>query len=190
MIIEVVDVVDETLGLSERSEVRLRNPEIAATMSLWDPMPVGAENWANPKARLIRVLESLARRTSKTAGSIVPVPIQRYALDTLAAIDDEAAEEGYPPPSEVAKRNAGRVLAWLAKAHSRDLDVYPTEDAEVAVDVAGAKGCGVLVLFGSAGGATCFVTMNGDNRRARYKDGGRLPDAFLKEAMAELEARA
>ena len=107
------------------------------------------------------------------------------AQAALSRIDDESREEGFPLSSAVAKAAAGRLLEQLARRFRREYDVYPTRDREIAVETGGDR-CRVLILIDSAGGATCFVTIDGRNRRARYDEVARLPDAFVVEAMGDL----
>lgn len=112
--------------------------------------------------------------------------LPRSALDQLEEIDEAAAEEGYEPCSAVAKRNARRILLDAYREQPHDYDVYPTEHRQVAV-LAQKDGRSVLVLCESDGGAACFVTIAGTNRRSRYDDAAALPDAFLLEALRELK---
>ena len=69
----------------------------------------------------------------------------------------------------------------------RRFEVYPTPDAEVAIDAPGCHGRSVLMSCDSEGGALCLVNMNGERRRARYSTAEALPDGFLREALADLE---
>jgi hypothetical protein len=109
-------------------------------------------------------------------------------INGIRLIDLVAAEEGYEAPSEVARRNAERLLRGLYSRYPRHYDVYPTADRQVAIDVAGGVGRGVLFLLESDGGGACFVTIDGRNRRSRYEDASLLPDQFSIEAMRDLEA--
>jgi len=111
----------------------------------------------------------------------------RHAREALSRLDEESREEGFEPCSAVAKTTAARLLGGLFRWFPRDYEVYPTSHREVAVEAPGTPGRGVLVLCDSGGGATCFVTIDGKNRRARYDDASRLPDLFVIEAMRELE---
>ena len=104
----------------------------------------------------------------------------------LSRIDDEAATEGFDPPSAMAKAQATQLVEALSRRFPRHYDVYPTADREIAIDARGGPGRGVLVLVDSGGGASCFVTINGRNRRARYDDASCLPDSFINEALSDL----
>ena len=100
----------------------------------------------------------------------------------------EAREEGYPIPSDTALENAERLLNAMYRISPRRFEVYPTPDGEVAIDAPGGHNRSVLILCDSQGGALCLVNMNGDHRRARYSNSHRLPDGFVREALADLES--
>ena len=101
---------------------------------------------------------------------------------------EEAAEDGFRPPSGLAVDNARRLLKSLFQAFPRRYEVYPTPDAEVAIDAHGGPGASVIVLCESDGGALCLVNIGDCQRRARYSAADTLPDGFVKEALLELQA--
>ena len=109
------------------------------------------------------------------------------ALSDLDGVRQEACEDGFPAPSDTAAENARRLLHDMYRILPRRLEIYPTPDGEVALDVPGGPGRSVLLLCASDGGALCSVNMNGAHRRARYSDARELPDGFLRDALAELE---
>ena len=108
------------------------------------------------------------------------------ALGDLRNATDEASEEAFPFPSDVALANADRLLREMHRISPRRYEVYPTPDGEIAIDAPGEHGRSVLLLCNPEGGALCLVNMNGDHRRARYVTTERLPDRFLRDALAEL----
>ena len=110
------------------------------------------------------------------------------ALSDLRESRSEAQEEGYPIPSDVALENAGRLLKAMYRISPRRYEVYPTPDGEIAIDTPGGYNRSALLLCDSEGGALCLVNINGNHRRARYSDSDRLPDGFVREALAELES--
>ena len=114
-------------------------------------------------------------------------PDLRDALRDLDEAKDEARVEGFPAPSDTALGNARRLLRAMYRILPRRFEVYPMPDAEIAIDIPGGPGRSVLLLCGSDGGALCLVNMNGAHRRARYSDPRRLPDGFVRDALAELE---
>lgn len=109
-------------------------------------------------------------------------------LNDLWESSDEAREEGYPIPSETALNNAERLLKGLYITSPRHFEVYPTPDGEIAIDAPGGYNRSVLLLCDSRGGALCLVNINGNHRRARYSSSEKLPDGFIREALADLEA--
>ncbi len=110
-----------------------------------------------------------------------------YALRDLGEVKDEASEEGFPAPTDVACKNANRLLKEMYRLSLRRFEVYPMPDGEVAIDASDGQGSSVLLLCDSDGGALCLVNMRGKHRRARYLSAHALPDGFVREALAELE---
>lgn len=108
------------------------------------------------------------------------------ALAQLRQVDEEAAEEGYPSISNVAKRSVERLLFALGDSPIAPA-VYPSMDGEVAIyfksPVATAA---LLILVNNHGEAGCYASMRGENRRRRYDDSSVLPDEFLKEQLRAL----
>ena len=113
-------------------------------------------------------------------------------LDMLADLRDaraEAADEGFPPPSDVSITRAERVLTETRRFSTRRFEVYPTPDGEIALDMP-IDGGSVLLLCDSDGGALCLVNLNGDKRQKRYDSTDELPDNFLVQAVSELNHAA
>ena len=108
------------------------------------------------------------------------------ALGDLRNATDEASEEAFPFPSDVALANADRLLREMHRISPRRYEVYPTPDGEIAIDAPGEHGRSALLLCNSEGGALCLVNMNGDHRRARYATTERLPDSFVRNVLAGL----
>ncbi len=109
------------------------------------------------------------------------------ALTDLHALRDEASEERFPIPSQVAKLNAESLLKQMYEISARRFEVYPTPDGEIAIDAPGGHGRSVIVLCSSDGGALCLVNLSGHHRRARYSTADTLPDGFLRDALADLD---
>ena len=110
-------------------------------------------------------------------------------LADLEGARGEAAEEGFPPPSDLAIANAKRVLAETRRFSPLRFEVYPTPDGEIAIDAPSDAGS-VLLLCDSDGGALCLVNLNGDQRQKRYTSANEPPDGFFTQALAELEQRS
>lgn len=165
--------------------------------------PAGVEGKAHEEresAQCEATLQDATWRPQVTASSSFPpgiigfaelagdhYPDLRDALCDLNGVPDEAREEGLPVPSDTALRNAQRLLHDMHRISPRRFEIYPTPDGEVAIDAPGGFGRSVLLLCDSHGGALCSVNMDGAHRRARYSDSRRLPDGFVREALAELE---
>lgn len=109
------------------------------------------------------------------------------ALRDLGEVKDEASEEGFPTPADVACENANRLLKEMCPLSQRRFEVYPMPDGEIAIDASDGQGSSVLLLCDSDGGALCLVNMGGKHRRARYSSAEALPDGFVREALSELE---
>ena len=115
-----------------------------------------------------------------------PLQALEAALEDLRGVPAEAAEEGYPQPTQLALSNAKRILRRMYAPFGARLEVYPTQDGEVAIVAPGKPRSSVMVLCGPDGGALCMVNMDGVHRRARYSTAGNLPDGFLRDALDEL----
>ena len=105
----------------------------------------------------------------------------------LAEVKDEARAEGFPTPTDVACKNANRLLKEMYRLSRRRFEVYPMPDGEIAIDASDGQGSSVLLLCRSDGGALCLVNMGGQHRRARYSSADALTDGFVREALVELE---
>ena len=114
----------------------------------------------------------------------------RASLSDLDGAAEEAAEQGFPQPSDLALTNARRLLQDLYRLCPRRLEVYPTPDSEIALVVPGGHGRSVLILCKSQGGVLCSVNLNGRHRRAAYDTATTLPDGFVREAISELDEAA
>ena len=111
----------------------------------------------------------------------------RDALHDLEGVRDEAREDNLPVPSDMASGNAERLLHAMYRILPRRFEVYPMPDGEIAIHVPGGTGRSVLLLCDSDGGALCSVNVDGVHRCARYSDARRLPDGFVRDALAELK---
>lgn len=127
--------------------------------------------------------------------SVAALP-QAHNVELTAALNDlqesksEAHEVGYPIPSDKVLENSERLLKAMYRISPRRYEVYPTPDGEIAIDAPGGYNRSVLLLCDSQGGVLCLVNMNGNHRRARYSSSERLPDGFVREALADLESKA
>ena len=141
---------------------------------------------------LIRYFDGIT--VVEIAAMTVPTNESMAGLDAelLEALNDmdgavaEATREGFPQPSDLARVNAKRLLKDMYKISPRRFEVYPTPDAEIAIDAPNGHGASVLLLCDSDGGATCLVNLTGGQRRQTYLDTEALPDNFLRESLADL----
>ena len=109
------------------------------------------------------------------------------SLRDLEDATEEAREECFPEPSQLALDNAELLLRDLYRLRPCRLETYPTPDGEIALVVPGPRGRSMLVLCDSDGGVLCSVNLNGQHRRARYSDVATLPDGFIREALSDLD---
>ena len=109
----------------------------------------------------------------------------RAALSDLDEAVTDAAEEGFPRPTDEAIQSARRLLTQMYAIAPQRFEVYPTADGEIALDLPHERGS-VILLCDSRGGALCLVNANGVQRRARYSTATSLPDGFVREALIEL----
>ena len=121
--------------------------------------------------------------------AVSTVDVLEEALQELAEAQADAAEDGLDVPSEIASANAARLLKAMYAISPRRYGVYPAPDGYVAIDARGSNDRIAVVLCGSAGEAACFVTIDGESRRARYATARELPDGFIREALASLDAK-
>lgn len=135
-------------------------------------------------ARLFFVFDTSTHDTWNAAPPLLRQDLEN-ALEDLRTTPDEATDEGFPQPTELALTNAGRILRQMYAMLPTRLEVYPTPEGEVAI-VAPAPRRSVMVLCESDGGALCMVNMDGKHRRARYSTADSLPDGFLRDALNEL----
>ena len=111
------------------------------------------------------------------------------AQQDLAGVVEDAREEGYPIPSDLAFQNARRLLPEICQLTPRPVAVYADPYDGIAIDISGGFGRSVLVLCESGGSALCSVNLDGEHRRARYDNTRTLPDGFIREALAEVETK-
>ncbi|MCY4367749.1 MAG: hypothetical protein OXE17_16235 [Chloroflexi bacterium] len=124
---------------------------------------------------------------SKAENRQVPAELEE-ALQDLKEVKVDAKEDGLEVPSELAFTNAERLLKTMYRISPRRYGVYPAPDGYIAIDARGANGRIAVTMCGSDGGALCLVTIDNEQRRARYDTARQLPDGFIREALHELGA--
>ena len=109
-------------------------------------------------------------------------------VEALKDLDDaieEAEEQGYLKPSHIALSNGRSLVRKLYRIAPRRFEVYPTPDAEIAIDAPG-EGSSFVVLCDSRGGALCMANLPDGHRTKYYSTTDILPDSFVSEALARL----
>lgn len=117
------------------------------------------------------------------------LPMPPQLAGALAEPDDVPAyaeQIGVDQPSPPAFANARRLLKSLYRIAPRAYSVYPTAGGHIAIDTRGGKGRIAAIQCDSDGSVLCLVSISSDHRRARYSSAHNLPDAFIREALAEL----
>ena len=180
------------------------DPPVSSGWGSWDP-GMSVSGTRHFDAQLNLALLGLSTRIGVTGrprlrplewevlGELVAHGLEHFpvwladALRDLGEVRDEARAEGFPTPTDVACKNASRLLKEMYRLSRRRFEVYPMPDGEIAIDACDGQGSSVLLLCDSDGGAHCLVNMGGQPRRARYASADALPDGFVREALAELE---
>lgn len=119
----------------------------------------------------------------------VPLPMPAELAEAIDELDDVTAyaeEIEVETPSVAAFDNARRLLRAMYRVSPRQFSVYPAAGGHIAIDTRGARGNIVVVSCGSDGSVLCLVTIDGEDRRARYATARTLPDGFISEALAAL----
>ena len=92
------------------------------------------------------------------------------ALTQLKQIDEEAAEECYPPVNDKAKMRSKHLL-FATSGCPIEPAVYPSMDGEIAIHFKSpVAAAALLILVNNEGGAGCYSSMHGESRRRRYDD--------------------
>ena len=122
--------------------------------------------------------------------SSVSNPLVAESLKEFEGLDEEAADLGVAPPAPNVREAARRILDGLLREFPRYYAVSPGEGREVAIQASAGmgKGRGVLIVCDNKD-ISCYVTINGKNRRACYdrEEAKNLPDEFIRAAMRQLE---
>ena len=108
------------------------------------------------------------------------------ALLDLQEVTTDAEEEALEIPSKLAFNNAEKLLRAMDRFSPRRYGIYTAPDGYIAIDARGANGRIAVVTCGSDGGVLCLVTIDNEQRRARYSTARQLPDGFIREALQEL----
>ena len=167
--------------LSVPTSAQFQEAENISSVDMWRPWEL-----LQP-AYYSLVLRPEQVRPVVTSGELATAAELGAALRDLDGAAEEAGEEGFPQPSDLALKNARRLLQDLYRLRPSRLEAYPTPDGEIALVVPGGRGRSVLVLCDPGGGVLCSVNLNGRHRRARYSAATMLPDGFVREALKDLD---
>lgn len=137
------------------------------------------------RAELAEILEDLEVIQQLMKPAMRPSPEFAEILTDLAGTIEEAQELGYPTPSPLAVSNARLLLQRLYLNAPQRFEVYPTPDAEIAIDAPG-EGGSLVVLCDSNGGAFCMANLPDGHHTKFYSTTDTLPDGFVSEALAML----
>ncbi|MXY71465.1 MAG: hypothetical protein F4Y97_00335 [Dehalococcoidia bacterium] len=108
------------------------------------------------------------------------------ALEAVHQAQQDAEEDELALPSASSLANATALLPEVYGMCSTPVDVYVTDDAELAIQSIDGRGSGVLILCESAGDILCLVSIGPEQGRRRYSRGDRFPDEFMQKAFLEL----
>ena len=150
------------------------------------PFAVSAKQAEIARVELRRATEEIQEGQDISNELFTPAGLNDVLAD-LQEVIDEAREEGFPVPSDIAIENSEQLIKNLYEISPDRYGVYPTQDGEIAIDVFKRKGSSVILLCDSAGGTLCLVNIDGNRRRAHYSQINALPDGFVREALADLK---
>ncbi len=131
------------------------------------------------------ILELVSR--SKASPPVEPksTEVPAEVLDELAAVQDEAREEGYPVPSNALVDDVRDLLDKLCRVAPLSYTVYPMEKGEIAIDARNEPAGGVVLLCHERE-TWCIVSIGDSPCRAWFRDRDRLPEAFITSALTTL----
>ena len=108
------------------------------------------------------------------------------ALQVLAEVDEEIAEDGLPEIIPSVRTEARRIIGALAQ-HRWTPAVYPTQDGEIAIHFKSPDApSSLVILLDSRGQGECYTYTGGRSRRAHYNASSDLPDGFVMEQLHSL----
>ena len=106
-------------------------------------------------------------------------------LVDLEHIDEMAKEDDLPEPDGEAVANAYALLPQLYAILPVRYHVSPTERGGVSIDVPMKRGRTVSVECAPNNHVYCFVTIDGNSRRAKFYQVEGLPDPFMERALRD-----
>ena len=110
----------------------------------------------------------------------------RAVEQDLADVKNEAAEEGWPTPSEIACSGARRILVEMFEVLPCRYEVYPTPNGEIAIDLPSGFSASILVLCASEGHVMYLVTVEGEEHVQANLSLNDFPDQFVRQQLVRL----
>lgn len=128
-----------------------------------------------------------------TLGAVLPLRVSGSSQEPLRAAQRDlenvmavAHEEGFINPSEIALKNARKLLVDMYNISPRYYQVYPTEDGDISIDAPGGYNRSFVALCYRDGRVLCLVNINGDRKKRLYENIESLPDSFATNALERL----
>lgn len=117
-----------------------------------------------------------------------PIAVPPEIISELDAVQDDAVEEGFPVPSDDLVEDVRRLLAKVYQiAPNLPYMIYPMEKGEIAIHVSN-EPTGIVLLLCHETETWCVASIGDSPCRAWFRDRERLPEAFVREALATLKS--
>ena len=114
-----------------------------------------------------------------------PPEVPPGVMEELAAVQDEAREEGYPVPSDALVEDTRALLGRLYRAAPLGYTIYSMENGEIAIHASN-EPTGAVVITCLPHDTWCVVSIGKSRRRAWFQDMAELPDPFTLKALKDL----
>ena len=95
----------------------------------------------------------------------------------------EARDKGFPAPAKQAVANAAILLDRMYDMSPRRFEIYPTPDAEIAIDVPIGYARSVIVLCCLNGTITCLITIDGKRNDRSYTSIEEVKYEFIQDLL-------
>ena len=105
----------------------------------------------------------------------------------MKEVREYAKESDLPPPSPQTIKLARRILKQVVRDVPLYYSVSPGERGKIAIQAADNQKNAVMILCDASGGASCYVSIAGENRHMHYDSARDFPDSSVLEALRALE---
>lgn len=132
---------------------------------------------------------AIETRDALKASAALNGEVPSILADALADLQDareEAREDGFTEPSDLALKNAERLLMAMYDILPWRYEVYPMSYGKVAIHASNGQGASVMALCESDGGAMWLANLKSGHKGNRCKSADDLPDAPLRDVLLEL----